>query len=79
MFVEIDDVEVAVPQPVIDAFVALDQFEKSDAIEQLSDDAYSMQFDSLVEQLVAVRATYFPKFGEPEFDQLDDQIWTQIL
>ena len=79
MLINVDNVDVAVPQQLVDAYVALDTFEKSDAIERLSDDAYSVQFDSLVEQIVALRNAAFPNYNELQFDQFEDQIWQQVL
>jgi hypothetical protein len=79
MFIELDDVRVAVPQPVIDAFVALDQFEKAHSAYKLSDAEYSVQFDALVEQLDAQRKSSFPAFKGAQFEQLNDAVWEQIL
>lgn len=78
MLVNVDDVNVAIPQQLVDAYIALDNFEESDAIERLGDDAYSVQFDALVEQIVAIRSKCFPNFGDKQFDQLEDQVWNQI-
>jgi NAD-dependent DNA ligase len=79
MFIEIDNVEVAVPQDLVDALNEYNDFEYSEAASKFSDDEYDARVDALVEKCETLTQKYYGHLDQDQQWDVVDQFWAQII